>query len=508
MVAFPQDSISLYARTQPNRRAAIELVTGQKWSFGQLDQEVLEVMASLVNQGCVCGDRVAVLARNSVRLVVLHFACARLGLIFVPLNWRLSSAELDTLVALSDPSICLVDDASKPALNDASNFHSLEEFFSNKAPRQLVAHRPVESIDVDLDRASLMLFTSGTSGASKGVLLSERNLSITATGFSMLTAVTADSCFLCEAPMFHVIGLVTNVRPVLQQGGCIVVSDGYVPERTLACFDNPELGITHYVGVPQMIEGFREQPNFNIESLRKLTALVTGGAAHDSRDVLAWFEDGVSLTSGYGMSEAGTILGMSTDISVARKKIGSAGLPAPGVELKLVDDKGQDCTGKGTGELYVRGQNTFIGYWRNNQLTKDTYTEDGWLKTGDIAHCDEEGFVWIVDRKKDMFISGGENVYPAEIEALLTDYPGIEELAVVGVSDSKWGEVGCLVVVPSIDHNPNFTDIKEALASSLASYKIPKKLAITFAMPRTSTGKVKKAILKEQIESGLLDITN
>jgi len=501
MVSFPQDAISLYARTQPNRRAALELVTGQKWSYGELDQAVFEAMASLAAQGGAEGDRIVVLARNSVRLVVLHFACARLGLIFVPLNWRLSAEELDKLVSLSDASLCLVDEASKSALGDAGNFKSLEQFFSDAGACPSVA-----SASLDLDRPSLMLFTSGTSGSPKGVLLSERNLSKTAIGFSMLTAVSSDSCFLCEAPMFHIIGLVTNVRPVLQQGGSIVVSDGYIPERTLGSFEDPELGITHYVGVPQMIEGFRKQPCFNIESIRNLTALVTGGAAHDSRDMAAWFDDGVSLTSGYGMSEAGTVLGMSVDISMARQKIGSAGLPPPDMEIKLVDNNGQDCTGTGAGELYVRGENTFVGYWGNEELTKQTYTEDGWLKTGDIARCDEDGYVWIVDRKKDMFISGGENVYPAEIEALLVNYPGVQELAVVGVSDEKWGEVGCVVIVPSEGQTPVFDEIKASLEPSLASYKMPKKLVIADAMPRTSTGKIQKAILRQQIESGVLSV--
>jgi len=218
----------------------------------------------------------------------------------------------------------------------------------------------------------------------------------------------------------------------------------------------------------------------------------------------AWFDDGVSLTSGYGMSEAGTVLGMSTDIKVASQKIGSAGLPPPGMEIKLIDDDGLDCTGTGEGELYVRGENTFIGYWGNDELTQQAYTDDGWLKTGDIARCDDEGYVWIVDRKKDMFISGGENVYPAEIEALLVDYPGVEDLAVIGVSDSKWGEVGCVVVVPSTAVMPSLDEIKAALEPSLASYKIPKKLAVTDVMPRTSTGKIQKAILKQQAESGLL----
>lgn len=491
MLPTPADAIALFARSRPHTLAATELLTGESWTFAELDTAVARLAHLLILRGCQTGDRVAVLARNSVRQVMLHFACARAGLIYVPLNWRLATAELAELVERAGPRVLLADELSAPLLPRGLDVELLVSFTTESD-----GVAPLVEVHRDPDRHSLILFTSGTSGTSKGVLLSERNLQQTASDLSMLTAINGSSRFLCEAPMFHVIGLVANIRPVLQQGGSILVSDGFQAQRTLDWLADEELAITHYMGVPQMIESFRKQPQFNPQALRRMTAIVTGGAPHAVEDITAWLEDGVTLVSGFGMSEAGTVFGMPPDAGLIRAKPGSVGLPTPALQVRLIDAGGNDCQPDEAGELWLRGDAVMQKYWQDEELTAAVFAEGGWLKTGDIARCDADGFFWIVDRKKDMFISGGENIYPAEIEALLIGYPGLKEAAVIGVPDRQWGETGCLVVVEEEGQTIDEERLLDHLRQRLASYKIPKKVVTAETLPRTSTGKLQKGQLK------------
>lgn len=495
MLSTPIDAIALFARSRPAKLAATELASGASWSFAELDDATARMANYLLQRGCKFGDRVAVLARNSVSQVILHFACARVGLIYVPLNWRLSATELSAIIARVRPRLILCDELSAPLLSDqelSDRAASLSEFVASS-----FSVSPLKESVRSLDNPSLILFTSGTSGKSKGVLLTERNLMHSGINFAMLTSVDGSSCFLCETPMFHTIGLVANIRSVLQLGGSILVSDGFQPERTLAWLCSRELGITHYVGVPQMIEGFRRQPGFDPAALRKMTALVTGGAPHAVEDVAAWLDDGVNLVCGFGMSEAGTVFGMPPDVDVIRDKIGSTGLPAPTLEVRLVDSDNNDCPRGQPGELWLRGDAVMLGYWEDEQVSAESFADGDWFKTGDVVRCDEDGFFWIVDRKKDMFISGGENIYPAEIEMIVTGYAGVREAAVVGIEDERWGEVGCLVVVAEDNQTINDAALIDYLQARLASYKIPKRIVYVEALPRTSTGKLQKPQLKD-----------
>lgn len=485
----PADCIAFHARLAPRRLAARDLVHGREWRYAEFDRLIGQLAAALAARGTCAGERVAVLARNSAWQVALHFACARLGAIYVPLNWRLSGAEIAALLERIRPRL-LLGDALAQALPQAE---ALADFV---AAAEALA--PLASAPLDPARTSLLLFTSGTSGRPKGVMLTEANLQHSAWNFAACTRVDGNSSFLCEAPMFHVIGLVTNVRPVLAQGGSIQVSDGFEPARTLAWLSDPALGVSHYVGVPQMMEAFRAQPGFDPVPLRRVTALVTGGAPHAVEDIAAWLEDGVAMVSGFGMSEAGTVFGMSVEREVIRAKLGSAGIAAPSVQTRVVDAQGRDCAPGTPGELLLRGPNLTPGYWQDPEETAKAIDPQGWLRTGDIVRCDEDGFFWIVDRKKDMYISGGENVYPAEIEAALGEHPGVAECAVVGVPDPQWGEVGYLAIVPA-RADLDTAEVLAFLRARLARYKLPRHVRIVAALPRTATGKLQKARLKEMV---------
>ena len=494
----PIDDTAFQAQVRPTALAAINLATGRSWTYAALDQAVARCTGLLrMSLGCQPGDRVASVARNRVELVILHLACARAGLIYVPLNWRLSRAEIEVMVADAEPRVVIGD-------ADLASLASLDLTTDDLTLRIDEPHAEVIE-PADPDRVSLILFTSGTSGRPKGVMLSERAQRHTAVNFGLLGQVDARSRILIDTPMFHVIGLIASVRPILLHGGVLLVSDGFEPARTLARLSDSELGVTHYFCVPQMADRIRQQPAFEGRRLSGMTALFTGGAPHPAASIRAWLDAGVIVADGFGMSEAGTVLGMALDPAIIVAKAGAAGVPVPGIGLRLVDASDRDV-GPGTpGELLLKGPSLFSGYWRREDELAKAFTADGWFRTGDIAVADPDGYLTIVDRRKDMFISGGENVYPAEIEAALADLPGLVEVAVVGVPDPRWGEVGLCAVV-----HPETTGlaerIREHLTGRVAAYKLPRHVLSVDALPRTGSGKVRKGELRDQCLARLAEV--
>ena len=475
----PVDDIACQARIGPDRLALAELETGRRWSYAALDDAVARCATVLVRRfGPAQGERIAALARNRAILPILHAACARIGAIYVPLNWRLAEAECSVLIADAEP---------RAVLRDAE----LDALEADMASADRL--KPTPS---DPDRPSLILYTSGTSGRSKGALLTERNLDETARNFGILGRVTPASVFLADAPMFHVIGLVANLRPAWRCGAAVLVSDGFDPARTLARLGDPKLGVSHWFGVPQMAAAMRADPAFDPTKLRGLTAIFTGGAPHPAEAIRTWLADGIPIVNGFGMTETGTVFGMPIDTAQIARHTGSVGTSTAHVEARLINTDGRDVAPGTPGELILRGPNVFAGDWRREADTGAAFTADGWFRTGDIAVCDADGFFAIVDRRKDMFISGGENVYPAEIEAALSGCPGIAEAAVIGVPDPRWGEVGLLAVAPLPDARLEPEEILAWLGTRIARFKLPKHVRFVVTLPRTGSGKVQKAILR------------
>jgi fatty-acyl-CoA synthase len=241
----------------------------------------------------------------------------------------------------------------------------------------------------------------------------------------------------------------------------------------------------------------RAVPGFDPSMLRGLTGFFTGGAPHAPADVLKWVKDGVQISNGFGMSECGTVSHTPLDPALVVHHAGSVGMPTPRTQARIVDEDNRGLPPGTAGELQIRGANLFSGYWRQPEATRDAFTQDGWFNTGDIAQIDAHGFLWIVDRKKDMFISGGENVYPAEVEAAVAGLAGVAEVAVIGVPDNRWGEVGhlALVAVPGADITHDA--VLAHLDGRLARYKLPRHVTILDALPRNGAGKVLKAQLRE-----------
>jgi len=401
----------------------------------------------------------------------------------------LSAAEIGSLLEDCKPRLLVADELASELNLEYFDIGELLALAST-----LAAHR---GAPVGEDQPSLMLYTSGTTGRPRGALLTERNIGETAINFALLGQVGIDSVFLCESPMFHVIGMVTSVRAPIMFGATLVISDGFVPARTLARLSDRALAISHYFCVPQMALSLRSHASYHPAKLKNLKALFTGGAPHTATQIMDWVNDGIPVVDGYGSTECGTVFGMSLDLDIIAAKAGSVGLPTPRVQVRIVSSAGVPVTAGEAGELHVRGDNLAVGYWGQDECYRAAITEDGWFRSGDIARVDEDGYFYIVDRKKDMFISGGENVYPAEIEALLVHYPGIREVAVIGVPHERWGEIGCVFYVS--DGAPVSTeDLCDFLEGKLARYKMPKESRRVEELPRNSAGKLLKPRLRLQ----------
>ncbi len=489
--AISPDPVALQARLRPGALACADIATGRRWSYRALDEDIRRAITLLQAEGLGRGDRLAVVAKNSACQIVLQMALMRMGAIFVPLNWRLSRAEIGRLLADCTPRLLLTDE-TPPDLPEGCRLAGFEAFTGAIATAAPAPRAPPH----DGSACCLILYTSGTSGVPKGAMISAQALLATAINFGVLGEVDETSIFLCDSPMFHVIGAITQIWPALLRGGACVVSPGFVPEATNERIADPALGISHYFCVPQMAEALRQAPNFD-PARWQLKALFTGGAPNPPSHIRWWLDQGIPMVDGYGMTEAGTILGMPLAREVIREKAGAVGLPGPLTAVRLVDAEERAVADGAPGEILVAGPSVIRGYWNRPEERASAFTQDGWLRTGDIGRRDAEGFIFILDRRKDMFISGGENIYPVEVEAALITYPSVREVAVIGMPDDRWGEVGCAFLVAEPGQEILADELAAHCRDLIASFKVPRHYRLVDSLPRTGSGKVMKHLLRD-----------
>jgi fatty-acyl-CoA synthase len=307
---------------------------------------------------------------------------------------------------------------------------------------------------------------------------------------------SAESVFLCDMPLFHTAGLFATARTPLFVGGTLLISPKFDSQITYERLADPSLGISHYFCVTQMAMMMRQVPEFDGRKLSHLKAIITGGAPNPESHILRWLDDGVMMINGWGMSETCSASAQPLDFERIRKHPSAIGLPHITMEMKLVNVEGQEAGANEVGEIWARGANVTPGYWRRPDLNETAFHE-GWFRTGDMATRDVDGYYTIVDRIKDMFISGGENVYPAEVEAAIFELATIADVAVIGVPDPKWGEAGLAVVVLKSGHQLEAAAIEAHCRARLARFKIPRRVEFVEALPRTPSGKVQKHLLRE-----------
>jgi fatty-acyl-CoA synthase len=344
----------------------------------------------------------------------------------------------------------------------------------------------------------IILYTSGTTGRAKGVVITRENALYSSLNFAAVAQVRPDSVLLCDSPMFHTVGLVAITRTALHQGACVAISDRFVPATTLQRLTDPGLGVTHYFVVPQMVEALIRETPFERADLSRMTALFSGGGPLSPELVKTCLKAGVILINGYGMSEAGSCIHMPLDRDFIAANVHTVGFKAPYLDVRLAGADGEPVKPGEVGEIWMRGPSVSPGYWNQPEATAASRSGD-WFRSGDLALQQADGAYVIVDRLKDMYISGGENVYPAEVEAALRQIEGVVDVSVIGVPDARWGEVGCAFI--QLRDGAGGADaeaaIRSALSGKLARYKLPAHLRFVDAIPRTGSGKARKNLLRE-----------
>jgi fatty-acyl-CoA synthase len=500
------DCVAYYGDIQPDRLAVGDLATGRRLGYRQFDRRIDRCAAMLEAElGEPEGERVAMLARNSIDFLTVHFACIRVGAIFVPLNWRLTAPEISVLVQDCTPRLLFLDQEFQPVFAALTGAHTVARVFpmdeaSMDAALEAAPERPRRPRPPRADKASTLLYTSGTTGRPKGVISTERGAFASTLNFSLCTRLSAASVMMCDMPLFHVAGLMSGARAPLMMGGAVLLSPKFDPELALKRLSDPELKITHTFYVTQMTQTLREHPAYAGADLSRLVCLVTGGAPNPAANVQRWLDDGVVMADGFGMSEVGSAFNMPIDdMELIRRKVGSSGRPLITLKFRIVDpDTSEPCAPGKVGELRLKGPSVTPGYWNQPDATAKAFDADGWFRTGDLAYADEDGFVFLVDRLKDMFISGGENVYPTEIEAVIAELDAVSEAAVIAIPDEQWGEVGLAYVVPVPGAAVTPDEVVAHVRGRLARYKCPKHVIVSTQLPRTASGKLQKNVLRER----------
>lgn len=494
-----EDWIAYHAAASPDREALHDLSSGRHFSYSEMDGRVRRAALYLRGDlGVEEGDRVAVLSQNDSDVFEIQFACRRLGAIFVPLNWRLAVPELEYIWADSSPKVLLYGEEFSDVVEQlrerggirttASLNNGKESEYESGLSR---ADGCLESVQPGLDDIWTILYTSGTSGRPKGALITYSMALFNAVDCAIAGDLTSRAKNLVLLPTFHTGGLNVWANPLFQAGGCNVVMRVFEPALLLQCLSDKQLNITHTLGVPTNFLMMAQEHGFADADLSHVNCLCVGGAAASEALIRDYDAVGVKLRAMYGMTEIGP-LGLSLPGDKGLAKIGSSGLPTMHTEMKICEPGGGAVKCGDVGELMIKGPSVTPGYWNKPEESAAAFSEDGWFHTGDAARQDEDGFYYIVDRWKDMFISGGENVYPVEVENAIYQLKGVLETAVVGVADEKWGEVGRAFVVLKEGAKVDEAAVIAHCKTRLAGYKVPKQIRLVKELPHNATGKILK----------------
>jgi fatty-acyl-CoA synthase len=475
----------------------------RRLTYIELNKRVNRLANGLLKIGVRRGDRVAAILLNGNEIFEGLFACAKLGVIFVPINFRLSAEEVNYILSDCGADTLFYSDIFRELAEKASGPLKIsriiqvggEQGTGRMQYEEVLAESPDNEpgFDIDGEEVHVMMYTSGTTGKPKGAMITHANTQWNAiNGVHMLPLLETDIT-LTVAPLFHIGALSVFTTPLIYKGGATVIHDVFDPVNVLKTVEKEK--ITCLFMVPAMWLAVSQVPDIGKYDLSSMRFNISGGAPCPI-PVLEYFQQkGIPMWEGFGMTETSPIVSI-LDAENSTRKNGSIGKEVMHVDVRIVNEVEHDVPQGGIGELLVRGPNVTKGYWNKPDATREAIRGD-WLHTGDMARRDDEGFLYIVDRKKDMLISGGENVYPAEVEQVLFRHPNIKEVAVIGVPDEKWGE-SCKAIVVLLDHSQSMTieDLREFCEGKLARYKMPKFLEVIAELPRTATGKVLKSLLR------------
>ncbi|MCK6065993.1 MULTISPECIES: acyl-CoA synthetase [Microbacterium] len=475
---------------------------GRETTYSQLADAADRVSAVLRQRGVGKGDRVAYLGENSPEFLQVLFGTVQLGAVFVPVNTRLAPPEV-THVLTDSGAVALIHDPEftervAPGVAAGRIAHVLvtgegSADAAGLAPALRSAPGGHADADVELDDPAAIIYTSGTTGRPKGAILSHGNLTWVSMNCIVDYDVVSADVALLISPLFHVASLGMGALPVILKGATIVLEKGFEPGRALAQIQRH--GVTMLSGVPTTYQLMADHPEWAATDLSTLAKLTCGGSAVPTRILNAYEERGLSFSQGYGMTETSP---GATSLAphMTRAKQGSVGVPHFFTDVRIADEHGAMVPRGTVGEIEISGPNVFLGYHGLPEASADAFTADGWFRSGDLGYLDGEGYLFIADRLKDMIISGGENIYPAEVENLVSDIEHVTGVAVIGVPDERWGEVPWAVVTVRDGASVDTETVRAHLDGKIARYKIPKNTIVVDELPRTASGKVRKGDLR------------
>lgn len=491
------DWIEKWSLYSPEAVCAQELETGRAITYEQLHRQSSTLASIFQNKYNIKkGGRIAILSENSLEHILLFAVAIKTGAILVPLNFRLSHSELDYITENADPNLFVISEkfnAFKSTLQEKRpeiEVVNIEELFELSESEVTQTYEIEKCAD---DDAVFILYTSGTTGFPKGAIYSYGMMFWNGVNTALALHINAQSVTINCMPFFHTGGWNVLTTPLLHRGGTVYLMNKFDASKALSSME--ALGVTIFMGVPTMLAMMAKEDKFASVNLDQLQYIIVGGEPMPISLIEQWHERGVPIRQGYGMTEVGPNL-TSLHHDDAQRKRGSIGRPNFYVKTRIVDEELNDVPVGMSGELLLAGPMVTPGYWRNEASTSKAIV-DGWFRTGDVVRKDEDDYFFILDRIKNMYISGGENVYPAEVERVISAMPGIEEVAVHAIPDPKWGESGRAVIVLKGNSEVGEKEVLAHCRSHLAKFKIPKAVLIVKSIPKTETGKIdRKSIVK------------
>lgn len=484
------DWIGKRARLTPEAEAIADTLSQKTWSYAELNQRSTAAAAWLIKRGIGKGDRVALLAPNHISYFDLLFACTKIGAIFVPINWRLASEEIQYILQDCTPKLVGVYSSLLGKMADIPYMQTIyfaieqEEYFAE-------TERVLTNAEISSQDPLAIIYTGGTTGKPKGVVLSYQSIFYNAVNTIMSWNLSSRDVTITYMPMFHTGGLNALSIPLLLIGGKVVLASDFRPEEAVR--DLLDYQCTIILLVPTMYHMMIRTKAFQKQSFSSIIFL-SGGAPCPLEIYEEFQRKGLQFKEGYGLTEAGPN-NFYMDLHKVHEKRGSVGKPMLLNEVKITRPDGTETAPDETGELLLKGSHLFKCYWNNAKATEEVL-HDGWLCTGDLARRDKDGFYFIAGRKKDMIITGGENVYPLEVEHWISSLPQVSETAIVGIPDAKWGEKVTAFIVLQENMSLTLAELKRHCAIKLGSYKIPKELIFLEELPKTPVGKIDKNQLK------------
>lgn len=483
-----------------DRTAIVDPDRDQRYSYDDLRRRAIDVASRLLAAGVGPGDRVAALMPSGIEMLDLLFACGRLGAILAPLNWRLNPRELASMVEDTDPVLLLAHE-DYAELATAVRHTGPIMLFSDLIKAEPASALPTS--DVHMDDPWLILSTGGTTGTPKGAVLTHGSITWNAINTIVSWGLSERDVAPSFTPMFHTGGFNVFTLPLLMLGGTVILPERFDPAQALEILELERPTLLFMV--PTMFGLVAEQPGFDDADLSSLRWAISGGAPLPEAIQTRWEPKVRVFKQGYGLTEVGPNNFATSDEDALRRTGMTVGKLTVFASARIVDETGRDVPDGIPGELLLAGPHMCAGYWNRPEATAEAI-RDGWFHTGDIAVCDEDGFYSIVDRKKDMIITGGENVYPAEVEAVLYSHPAVREVAVVGIHDATWGEAVCAVVSLRPEQQATPEELQAHTRANLARYKSPKRIVVVDDLPKSAAGKIVRTEAKKLVDGGSVSV--